>query len=264
MRSAVITGVALLGAVVAVGLGHMHPFGDPHAEAGAEPAKLAGMLLHDAGLPEASRAVLVAKCADCHSDETAWPAYARVAPGSWLIERDVIEGRKHMNLSHWSELTPEAQQTLESKIAHEAKSGAMPPLQYLAIHWSARLSDADVKSLVALGRSSGGGEASLGGEGDPAHGKLVFEKRCTGCHAMDANRDAPKLTGAYGRKAGSVPGFTYSHALKNSSILWDEATLNRWLIDTESVVKDNNMDFSLPKADERRDIIAYLKQSGGQ
>jgi len=222
------------------------------------------MLLHDAGMPEASRAVLVAKCVDCHSDETAWPAYARVAPGSWLIERDVVEGRKHMNLSHWSELTPEAQQTLESKIAHEAKSGAMPPLQYLAIHWSARLSDADVKSLVALGRSSGGGEASLGGEGDPAHGKLVFEKRCTGCHAMDANRDAPKLTGAYGRKAGAVPGFAYSQAMKNSSVVWDDGLLDRWLIDTESVVKDNNMDFSLPKADERRDIIAYLKQSKGQ
>jgi cytochrome c len=187
-----------------------------------------------------------------------------VAPGSWLIERDVIEGRKHMNLSHWSELTPEAQQTLESKIAHEAKSGEMPPLQYLAIHWKARLSNADVQSLVALSQSSGGSEASLGGEGDPAHGKLVFEKRCTGCHAMDVNRDAPKLTGVYGRKAGSAPGFNYSQALKNSSIVWDGTLLDKWLTDTETVAKDNNMDFNLPKADERRDIIAYLKQSKGR
>jgi cytochrome c len=250
--------------VAAVGLGHTHPFGDPYAGAGAGPAKGASTLLRDAGLPEASREVLVTKCADCHSDATAWPAYARVAPGSWLIERDVIEGRKHMNLSHWSELTPEAQQTLESKIAHEAKSGEMPPLQYLAIHWNARLSNVDVQSLMALSHSSGGSEASLGGEGDPAHGKLVFEKRCTGCHAMDANRDAPKLTGVYGRKVGSAPGFDYSQAMKSSSVVWNDALLDKWLIDTETVVKDNNMDFSLPKADERRDIIAYLKKSSGQ
>jgi cytochrome c2 len=61
-----------------------------------------------------------------------------------------------------------------------------------------------------LGKAAGGSEAALAGDGDAVHGKAVFEKRCTGCHAMDADREGPRLVGVFGRKAGSVPGFTYS------------------------------------------------------
>jgi cytochrome c len=89
---------------------------------------------------------------------------------------------------------------------------------------------------------------------------VVFEKRCFGCHAMDADREGPRLAGVYGRRAGSVPGFTYSAGLKSSGITWTDATLERWLSDPDMVVKYNNMSFGVPKADERRDLIAYLKQ----
>ena len=53
-------------------------------------------------------------------------------------------------------------------------------------------------------------------------------------------------------------------ALKTAPVTWDEALLDRWLIDTESVVPDNDMDFHVPKADERADIIAFLRVSSGK
>jgi cytochrome c len=186
--------------------------------------------------------------------------YARVAPGSWLIERDIVEARKEMDLSRWEEMPVERQEVLLAKIAHEAKSGEMPPLQYRFLHWDAKLSPADVKALSMLGGSGGASEVALGGEGDAARGKAVFEKRCTGCHAMEANREGPRLGGVFGRKAGSVAGFSYSAALKGSGLTWNEAALERWLSDPDMAVPGNNMDFHVPKAEERRDVIAYLKQ----
>jgi cytochrome c len=64
----------------------------------------------------------------------------------------------------------------------------------------------------------------------------------------------------YGRRAGSVSGFTYSAGLKKSGVTWDEATLEKWLSDPDRMIPDNNMSFSVPKAAERQDVIAYLKQ----
>ena len=211
-------------------------------------------------MPADAKAVLVAKCADCHSSETRWPVYARIAPGSWLIESDIVEARKKMDLSRWEELPVETQQVLMAKIVQEAKTGEMPPMQYLALHWDARLSEGDVKALSMLGKSVGGSEAALAGDGDAVRGKVIFEKRCIGCHAMDADREGPRLAGVYGRRAGSVAGFNYSAGLKNSEITWSDATLERWLSDPDLVVKDNNMSIGVPKAEERRDLIAYLKQ----
>ena len=99
----------------------------------SSPHRGLGTLLQGANLPPDAKAVLVTKCADCHSSETRWPVYARVAPGSWLIERDIVEARKHMDLSRWELLSMEQQQVLLAKISHEAKSGDMPPLQYVAL-----------------------------------------------------------------------------------------------------------------------------------
>jgi cytochrome c len=248
------TVVAVMG--VGYGLGYLHPFGDPRVK----PAEGLGTLLQGANLPAEAKAVLVSKCADCHSNATRWPVYARVAPGSWLIERDIVEARKKMDLSRWEEMPVETQQVLMAKIVQETKSGEMPPMQYLVLHWNAKLSVGDVKALSMLGKSAGGSEAALAGDGDAVRGKAVFEKRCTGCHTMEADREGPRLAGVFGRKAGSVAGFAYSPGLKNSGITWTDATLERWLSDPDLVVKDNNMSIGVPKAEERRDLIAYLKQ----
>jgi cytochrome c len=247
---------AALTIAAVVGLGYVHPFGDPRAE----PAKGVGTLLQGANMPAETKTVLVTKCADCHSSETRWPVYARIAPGSWLIERDIVEARKKMDLSRWEQMPTDKQQVLTAKIFEEAKSGDMPPLQYRLLHWTAKLSKADVQALSMLSKSSGGSEATLVGDGDAVRGKAVFEKRCTGCHAMDVDRDGPRLAGVYGRRAGSIAGFTYSTGLKNSGVTWNDATLEKWLSDPDLMVPDNNMSFSVPKAEERRDLIAYLKQ----
>jgi cytochrome c len=154
----------------------------------------------------------------------------------------------------------EQQQVLLAKISQEAKSGDMPPLQYVALHWGARLSQTDVHTLSMLGKNAGASEAALAGAGDAGRGKLVFDKRCTGCHSMEINGEGPRLSGVYGRKAGSVPGFDYSQGLKNSGLTWNDATLEKWLSGPDMVVPDAKMDFYVPKAGERRDLIAYFKR----
>jgi cytochrome c len=95
-------------------------------------------------------------------------------------------------------------------------------------------------------------------------GKQLFEKRCTGCHSLDRNKEGPRLGGVYGRPAGTAPDFNYSAALKSAHFVWDEQRLNQWLTDTQSLVEDNNMDFHVPKADERAEIIRYLKLVSSQ
>src|ERR1700723_2338165 len=115
--------IAAVSVVAVVGLGYAHPFGDPRAE----PAKGLSTLLQNSSMPLNARQVLVAKCADCHSSETRWPPYARIAPGSWLIERDIVEARKKMDLSRWQEIPAETQQVLMAKMWQEGRRGDRPP-----------------------------------------------------------------------------------------------------------------------------------------
>ena len=91
------------------------------------------------------------------------------------------------------------------------------------------------------------------------NGQDLFERRCTGCHRLDDVRTGPHLRGVFGRAAGSDPGFPYSKALKLSHLTWNEATLDQWLTDPDAVVPDSDMAFRVSKADERAEIIAYLK-----
>jgi cytochrome c len=90
-------------------------------------------------------------------------------------------------------------------------------------------------------------------------GKTLFEKRCTGCHALKADHEGPRLQGVVGRRAGTVQTFEYSKALQAASFTWDAALLEKWLTDPDSVVPGTDMSFRLPKSDERSAIIAYLK-----
>lgn len=83
-------------------------------------------------------------CADCHSHRTAYPWYSKVAPISWLIQRDVDEGREHFNVSAWG-----AQKKNEGEdAAKETRTGEMPPWFYLPTHPEAALSDAEKKELI--------------------------------------------------------------------------------------------------------------------
>jgi cytochrome c len=96
--------------------------------------------------------------------------------------------------------------------------------------------------------------------GDARRGRDAFEKRCTGCHTLDKIKVGPPLRGVYGRNAGKDRQFPYSDAMKNASVTWDDATLDRWLTDTETVIPDNGMPYRLSDPADRADIIAYLRQ----
>ncbi len=109
--------------------------------------------------------------------------------------------------------------------------------------------------VVALFSMQGGVQAA----GNPIRGRELFEKRCGGCHSLETDKEGPRLRGVYARKAGSVPSFKYSDALKAANFAWDADSLDRWLTNTESVVPDNDMDFRLPKSGERADIIEFLR-----
>lgn len=85
---------------------------------------------------------------DCHSNETRWPWYSRVAPVSWLVASDVERGRAAMNFSEWS-ARPEVGASLLYAACEAARSARMPPAPYLILHPEARLSHADVQVLCS-------------------------------------------------------------------------------------------------------------------
>jgi hypothetical protein len=93
--------------------------------------------------PPEVREVLRRACYDCHSNETVWPWYSRVAPVSWLLARDVGEGRRELNYSRWSSYSPKRQAKLRKETWKEVDEGEMPPWYYLPMHPAARLGEAD-------------------------------------------------------------------------------------------------------------------------
>jgi cytochrome c len=104
--------------------------------------------------------------------------------------------------------------------------------------------------------------AAGGAKADTSAGRSAFERRCTGCHALDHEKSGPRLAGVVGRKAGMVPGFTYSDALKKSAVVWNETVLEKWLTDPEMVIPDTDMAFRLNNPAERTAIIDFLKETG--
>ena len=95
--------------------------------------------------------------------------------------------------------------------------------------------------------------------GDPARGEQLYEA-CTDCHSLDKNDVGPRHRGVFGRRAGSLPDYSYSEALKSSKIVWNEETLDKWLTDPQALVPGKKMFFHLDNAQDRADVIAFLKE----
>jgi cytochrome c len=95
--------------------------------------------------------------------------------------------------------------------------------------------------------------------GDPARGKTVYQT-CMGCHSLDEEDVGPRHRGVVGRVAGTVPGYAYSPALKNSHIVWDRKNLDRWLTNPQALVPGAKMFFAMPNPEDRADVIAYLAE----
>jgi cytochrome c len=93
--------------------------------------------------------------------------------------------------------------------------------------------------------------------GDPTHGKAVYQV-CMSCHSLDEDDVGPRHRGVMGRVAGTVPGYAYSPALRNSGLTWDAQNLERWLANPQALVPGTKMFFALANAQDRADVIAYL------
>jgi len=97
--------------------------------------------------------------------------------------------------------------------------------------------------------------------GDAGAGRLLYQARCAACHSLDYNGVGPAHRGVVGRPAAQAKGFAYSEALKSSRLVWTEEALDRWLADPEQTAPGQRMGVNVPDANERADLIAYLKQS---
>ena len=94
--------------------------------------------------------------------------------------------------------------------------------------------------------------------GDPQKGAVLYQQRCTACHAIDSNKIGPAHRGVVGRRVGSLPGYKYSNELASSRLRWTPQTLNVWLSDPEELVPGQRMGFQVENAQERADLISYL------
>jgi cytochrome c len=99
--------------------------------------------------------------------------------------------------------------------------------------------------------------------GSIERGKVVFQNQCAVCHetAPEYHKEGPSLTGVYGRRAGTAPFFAGYKGLRGADFVWDERTLDAWLADPRGFLGGRNtaMTLRLNDADQRADVIAYLK-----
>jgi cytochrome c len=116
--------------------------------------------------------------------------------------------------------------------------------------------------VAALALSSALADAAAAAD---ESGEQVFNNACRTCHSWkkDDNRLGPTLHGIVGKPAGAVPGYTYSQAMKTSGLTWDEATLDKFIAQPDSVIPNNNMKpfTGISDAGQRKQIVEFLKSN---
>ena len=94
-------------------------------------------------IPAQVKTVFDRSCANCHSNNTDWPWYSRVAPVSWMVASDVHEARAKMNFSTWGDYPADKREERLEEICEQLTNGDMPDFKYLLVHRSARLTPAE-------------------------------------------------------------------------------------------------------------------------
>ncbi len=150
-------GWLLIGLLLLLAAAQLFPYGRDHDN----PAVVSEPAWDTAPTRELARRA----CFDCHSNETRWPWYSNIAPLSWLIQRDVDEGRDELN---WSEWGPDEE---GDEGAETVLEGSMPPNAYRLLHPEARLTDQEIDALVAglvatFGSDDDGGSDDGGDDSD--------------------------------------------------------------------------------------------------
>ena len=124
----------------------VHPFGNARV---ADPRR---ELMTSAQIDKPVLDLMQRACQNCHSERTAWPLYSRVAPISWLLEKDVQDGRGHWNMSKWDNYSVDERKHILSQIGPMVRNRRMPLPKYLFLHPEARLSDANAELLYHWSR----------------------------------------------------------------------------------------------------------------
>ena len=127
--------VAIVGIVVVFGLIQLVPYGRNHTNP--------PVVQEPQWDSPHTRELAKRACFDCHSNEVVWPWYSQIAPMSWLVQRDVDEGRSKLNFSDWGHNVRSV-----AEIADEIQGGDMPPGQYKLLHPAAKLTDAERQTLI--------------------------------------------------------------------------------------------------------------------
>jgi hypothetical protein len=129
----IIVGIVLLGLIQLV------PYGKAHTNP---------LVINEPQWVDATTKDMVTRgCYDCHSNETTWPWYGNIAPASWLVQRDVDEGRRRLNFSEWP-TNPVAQLGLMEASVEQIQEGEMPPFQFLLIHSNAKFTPTEKLQLI--------------------------------------------------------------------------------------------------------------------
>jgi Haem-binding domain len=107
-----------------------------------------------ASAPANVRTVFDGSCKNCHSNQTVWPWYSHLAPFSWIVARDVHQGRRHLNFSEWGTYSPKKREEKLEAICDQVVNGDMPDGKYLLIHRSARLTQEEREAVCAWAESA--------------------------------------------------------------------------------------------------------------
>jgi len=134
MKIAKILGIIVLIGLVLFAIIQLVPYGRSHKNP---------PVVQEPNWDAQTRAIAKKACFDCHSNEVVWPWYSNIAPVSWLVQRDVDEGRRKLNFSDWARGGYET-----GELAEVIQGGEMPPIQYTLIHTSAKLTAAEKQALI--------------------------------------------------------------------------------------------------------------------
>lgn len=112
------------------------------------PPIVAGQTLEDkTAVPEPVKAIFKKSCNDCHTNLTEYPWYSKIQPSAWFLKDHIDEGRRKLNFSTWGTYDSGKQRRKLAEVCEEIQAKEMPLPSYLWVHWDAKLTEAEIKTI---------------------------------------------------------------------------------------------------------------------